>query len=144
MAYNSHSCKQAIYDMDIGLSFDASSDVHRGAALALAVGGGKVEIESSGILREGLYRAESQRKRAGGDVFPDTTDSSSRQQCRTAFCEIRYMPNLKKTAFFLDSGLSPDVRPKASGKERLALAQGGSGGQGSENREADIYIYFTR
>ena len=61
--------------MDNGLSFDASSEVHGGKDLDLAVRSGKLKGGSGSVLGKGMKRAGPQRERDGGDSFLATTDS---------------------------------------------------------------------
>ena len=71
--------------MDIGLSFDASSEGYGGEDLDRAVGSGKLNGASVSVLGEGMKRAGPQRERDGENSFLATTDSI-RQHHRTAFC----------------------------------------------------------
>ena len=61
------------------------------------------------VLGEGVRRAGSQREQNGGDAFPDTTDTSIRQQYRTAFCALKHTRSSYEPAINMDSGLSIDT-----------------------------------
>ena len=102
------SYKPDVYYMDIGLSFDASSEVYGGEDLALAVGIGKGRGGSSSVREEGVKRAGPQRERDGGDFFLATTDSI-KQQYRTAFCALKHTRGSYKPAIYVDIGLSFDA-----------------------------------
>ena len=99
------SYKPAIY-MDIGLSFDASSEVYGGRDLALAVTSGKLMGGRGSVFGEGVKRAGPQRERDGGDSFLATTDTSIKQQYRTAFCALKHTRSSYEPAIYMDSGLS--------------------------------------
>ena len=66
------SYKPAVYYMDSGLSFGASSGVYGGADSVLAVGSDKGRGGSSSVWEEGVKRAGSQRERDDGDSFRAT------------------------------------------------------------------------
>ena len=94
-------------------------------SLAFAVGGGKVRVGSSGVGGKGMYRAEPPREQDGGDTFLDTTDSSLRQQYRTAFCTLKYTRSSYKPAIYVDDGLPFDAPSEVFGGGDLAVAVGG-------------------
>ena len=77
-----------------------------------------------GKVEEGVYRAETQRERDGGDAFLDTADSSIRQQYRTAFWALKYTHISYKPDAYMDSGLPFDISGVFA-KEGSALAVGG-------------------
>ena len=127
------SFKPAIYYVDSGLSFDASSEVYGGEDLALAVGNGKFVGGSCSVLGAGVKRAGSQRERDGGDSFLATADSI-KQQYRTAFCALKHTRSSYKPDIFMDSGFSFDASSEVYGGEDMALAVGSGklmGGRGS-------------
>ena len=69
--------------------------------------------------------AEPPREQVGGDSFLATTDSSIKQQYRTAFCALKqtrssYIPAI----YYVYSGLSSDASSEVCGGEHLALAFG--------------------
>ena len=117
------SYKPAIY-MDSGWSFDASSEVFGGEDLDLAVEKGKVRGGRGSVFGEGVKRAAGQREQDGGDAFRDTTDSSMRQQQRTAFCALKDTRSRYKSAINVDSGLPFDASSKVFWGEDLVLAVG--------------------
>ena len=100
------SYKPAIYYVDSELSFDASSEVYGGEDSALAVTSGKLMGGRGSVFGEGVKRAGSQRERDGGDYFLATTDTSIKQQYRTAFCALKHTRSSYKPAIYMDSGLS--------------------------------------
>ena len=87
--------------MDSGSSFDAFSEVYGGEGLALAVGSGKVRGGRGSVFGEGAKRAGSHREQDGGDSFPATTDSSIKQQYRTAFCALNHTRSSYKPAIIM-------------------------------------------
>ena len=72
----------------------------------------------------GFIMAKPQREQDGGDSFPAMTDSSIKQQYRTAFCTLKHMRSSCKPAIYMDSGLSFDASSEVYGWEDMALAVG--------------------
>ena len=86
-----------------------------GGDLALAVGGDKDRGGSSKVWGKGLCRAEPQREQDGGDSFNNTTDSSIREQYRTASSGLKYTRSSYKPAICMDSGLPFDASSEPFG-----------------------------
>ena len=104
-----------------------------GKDLTLAVGSGKLMGGRGSVLGKGVKRAGSQKERDGGDSFLATTDTSIKQQYRTAFCALKHTRISYKPAIFMDSGLSFDASSEVYGGEDLDRAVGSSklkGGSG--------------
>ena len=99
--------------------------------MALAVGSSKVRCGSSSVWEEGVKRAVPQRERDSGDPFLATTDGSTKQQYRTAFCGLKHTRSSYKPAiYFMDSELPFDAFSEVLGEEDLNLAAGGGRARG--------------
>ena len=86
------------------------------------------------VFGVGVKRTGSQKKRDGRDSFLATTDTSTTQQYRTAFCALKHTRSSYKPATFTDSGLSFDASSEVYGGEDLDRADGSGklkGGSGS-------------
>ena len=94
--------------MDIGLPFDASSEVFGGEDLVLAVGTGKLKGGSGSVWGEAVKTVRPQRERDDGASFFATTDSI-RQQYRAAFCALKHARSSYKPATYVDRELSFDA-----------------------------------
>ena len=63
-----------------------------------------------------MKRVEPQRERDGGDSFLATTDASTQQQYRTAFCALKdNTRGSHKVSVDMGSGLSFDASSEALG-----------------------------
>ena len=97
------------------MSFDASSEVHEGEDLALAVGSGKVRGGSSNILGGEVKRAGPQREQDGGNSFVAKTDSI-KQQYRTAVLRVEtHTQQLQNQPFIWITGCRPVLLCKCMG-----------------------------
>ena len=82
---------------------------------------------------ERVKSAGPQGEQDSGDSFPATTDTSTKQQYRTAFCALKHTRSSYKPAIFVNSGLSFDAPSEMYGGEDLDLAVGSGkleGGRG--------------
>ena len=82
---------------------------------------------NSRVWREGVTRAERQAERDRENSLLATTDSSTRQQYRTAFCTLKQTRRSYKLAICLDSGFPFDASSKAQGGGGVEVAWLGVG-----------------
>ena len=96
------------------------------------------------VWGERVKRAGSQRERDGGDSSPATTDTSIKQQYRSAFCALKHTRSSCKPAlYYVASGSSFDASSEVYRGEDSALVAGNGKvrGRGIEGGDL-VFVVF--